>query len=120
MLGEAGPLDHGRAGPEGVPAAGLQDHHPAGPGCHGQPADLVGRDFTADIPGTKLVGDITYIRTWQGWLYLATVIDCCSREVVGWSMADQMRTGLVCDAISMAAGRATLQPGAIFHRDPRT
>ena len=87
------------------------------PDATGQPADLVGRDFTADTPGTKLVGDITYIRTWQGWLYLATVIDCCSREVVGWSMADHMRTGLVCDAISMAAGRATLQPGAIFHSD---
>ena len=79
--------------------------------------DLVGRDFTADLPGTKLVGDITYIRTWQGWLYLATVIDCCTREVVGWSMADHMRTGLVCDAITMAAGRGSLQPDAIFHSD---
>ena len=58
------------------------------PDATGQPADLVGRDFTADTPGMKLVGDITYIRTWAGWLYLATVIDCCSREVVGWSMAD--------------------------------
>ena len=81
------------------------------------PADLVGRDFTAEQPGTKLVGDITYIRTWQGWLYLATVIDCYSREVVGWSMADHMRTGLVCDAITMAAGRGRLQPDAIFHSD---
>jgi transposase InsO family protein len=51
-------------------------------------ADLVGRDFTAQRPGVKLVGDITYIPTWQGWLYLATVIDCFNREVIGWAMAD--------------------------------
>jgi transposase InsO family protein len=80
-------------------------------------ADLLGRDFTADTPGTKLVGDITYIRSWTGWLYLATVIDCCTRQVVGWSMATQMRTDLICDAITMAAGRGSLQPGAIFHSD---
>jgi putative transposase len=81
------------------------------------PADLVGRDFTADRPGVKLVGDITYIRTWAGWLYLATVIDCHTRQVVGWSMATHMRTSLICDAISMAAGRGGLQPQAIFHSD---
>lgn len=81
------------------------------------PADLVGRDFTADQPGTKLVGDITYLRTWTGWLYLATVIDCCTRQVIGWSMATHMRTSLICDAITMAAGRGGLQPGAIFHSD---
>jgi transposase InsO family protein len=49
-------------------------------------ADLVTRDFTADAPGVKLVGDITYIPTWHGWLYLATVIDCHTKAVVGWSM----------------------------------
>lgn len=87
------------------------------PDATGQPADLVNRDFTADQPGTKLVGDISYIRTWTGWLYLATVIDCCTREVVGWSMATHMRTSLVCDALLMAAGRGSLQPGAIFHSD---
>ena len=81
------------------------------------PADLVRRDFTAERPGTKLVGDITYIRTWEGWLYLATVIDCHTRAVVGWSMADHMRTSLICDAISMAAGRGGLEPKAIFHSD---
>lgn len=81
------------------------------------PADLVGRDFIADQPGLKLVGDITYIRTWAGWLYLATVIDCCTREVVGWSMATHMRTSLICDAITMATGRGGLQPNAIFHSD---
>jgi transposase InsO family protein len=87
------------------------------PDAPGAPADLVGRDFTADTPGVKLIGDITYLRTWAGWLYLATVIDCCTREVVGWSMATHMRTSLVCDAISMAASRGGLQPNAIFHSD---
>ena len=50
--------------------------------------DLLRRDFCADRPGIKVIGDITYIRTWQGWLYLATLIDCFNREVIGWSMAD--------------------------------
>jgi putative transposase len=87
------------------------------PDAAGMPEDLLGRDFTAEVPGTKLVGDITYIRTWTGWLYLATVIDCCTREVVGWSMATHMKTSLICDAITMAAGRGSLQPNAIFHSD---
>lgn len=82
--------------------------------------DHVQRDFTAPAPGVKLVGDITYIHTWQGWLYLATVIDCHSKTVVGWSMADHMRTELISDAITMAAGRVRLQPGAVFHSDRGT
>jgi transposase InsO family protein len=80
-------------------------------------ADLVARDFTAGAPGTKLVGDITYIPTWQGWLYLATVIDCHSKAVVGWSMADHMKASLVTDAITMAAGNIELQSGCVFHSD---
>ena len=87
------------------------------PTASGQPADLLSRGFTADRPGVKLVGDITYVRTWTGWLYLATVIDCHTRQVVGWSMADHMRTSLVCDALSMAVGRGGLEPEAIFHSD---
>ncbi len=79
--------------------------------------DLVRRDFTADAPGTKLVGDITYIATWQGWLYLATVIDCFNREVVGYAMADHLRTSLVIDAIKMAARNHPLAAGCIFHSD---
>ena len=81
------------------------------------PADHVRRDFTAQAPGSKLVGDITYLRTMTGWVYLATVIDCYSRMVIGWSMATHMRTDLVCDAITMATGRGNLQPHAIFHSD---
>nr|WP_103962645.1 IS3 family transposase [Nonomuraea solani] len=79
--------------------------------------DLVGRDFTAERPGTKLVGDITYVRTWEGFLYLATVIDCHSKAVLGWAMADHYRTDLIKDAIRMAAGTGLLQPGAVFHTD---
>ena len=60
--------------------------------------DLVTRGFTADCPGIKFVGDITYIHTWQGFIYLATVTDCYSKKVVGWSIADHMRTELVADA----------------------
>ncbi|WP_438484886.1 IS3 family transposase [Streptomyces sp. S186] len=52
----------------------------------GQVPDLVGRNFTAEAPGEKLVGDITYIATGEGWLYLATVIDCCTKDVIGYAM----------------------------------
>lgn len=79
--------------------------------------DLVGRDFTAERPGQRLVGDITYLRTWQGWLYLATVIDCFDKRVVGWAMADHMRAELVGDAFTMATTNVTLSVGAVFHSD---
>jgi hypothetical protein len=79
--------------------------------------DLVGRDFTADAPWRKLVGDITYIRTWAGWMYLATVIDCFNREVIGYAMADHMRTSLVGDALGMAARNHRLAVDCIFHSD---
>lgn len=79
--------------------------------------DLVGRDFTATRPGLKLVGDITYIPTWEGFLYLATVIDCHSKAVLGWAMAGHYRTELIKDAMRMAAGSGLLQPGAVFHSD---
>jgi putative transposase len=83
-------------------------------------SDLVGRDFTAETPGCKLVGDITYIRTWAGWLYLATVIDCFNREVIGYAMADHMRTSLVADAVEMAARNHILAADCIFHSDRGT
>jgi transposase InsO family protein len=79
--------------------------------------DLVARDFSAAEPGVKMVGDITYIKTWEGWLYLATVIDCCTKEVVGYAMADHMRTALINAALEMAARNHALAPGAIFHSD---
>ncbi len=79
--------------------------------------DLVRRDFTADRPGTKFVGDITYIHTWTGFVYVATVIDCYSKKVVGWSIADHMRTELVADALANAALTTRIEPLAIFHSD---
>jgi transposase InsO family protein len=79
--------------------------------------DLVGRDFSAAEPGRKLVGDITYIHTWEGFLFLATVIDRHTRMVVGWSMADHMRTSLIVDALDMAAGNIELKEDCIFHSD---
>ena len=79
--------------------------------------DLVNRDFSADAPGRKMVGDITYIETWEGWLYLATVIDCATRKLVGWAMDDNYKTPLIIDAIKMAARNLDLPEGAIFHSD---
>lgn len=82
-----------------------------------QMPDLVKRDFTADHPGIKFVGDITYIHTWQGFVYLATVIDCYSKKVVGWSIADHMRTELVENALKNAAATTRIEPAAVFHSD---
>jgi transposase InsO family protein len=84
--------------------------------------DLVKRIFG---PGTVEVdriwaGDITFVRTWEGWLYVATVIDLASRKVVGWAMADHMRADLVCDALRLALGTRRPAPGLIFHSDRGT
>ena len=79
--------------------------------------DLVRRDFSAAAPGEKMVGDITYIPTREGWLYLATVIDCATRKVVGWAMDDNYRTPLITSAIQMAARNVGLPVGAVFHSD---
>jgi transposase InsO family protein len=83
-------------------------------------ADLIGRDFTAPGPGQRLVGDITYLRTGQGWLYLATVIDLATRMVVGWQLAAHLRTSLVTDALDMAVTGGHAPPGAVFHSDKGT
>ncbi len=79
--------------------------------------DLVNRDFTASNPGDKMVGDITYIDTWEGWVYLATVIDCATRKIVGWAMDDNYKTPLISRAIEMAARNLDLPEDAIFHSD---
>ncbi|MGB6455965.1 MAG: IS3 family transposase [Streptosporangiaceae bacterium] len=79
--------------------------------------DLVQRDFTADAPGRKMVGDITYISSWEGWLYLATVIDCHTKEVIGWATGDNYKAPLIEKAIEMAARNYPLAAGAIFHSD---
>jgi transposase InsO family protein len=79
--------------------------------------DLVNRDFTADAPGAKMVGDITYIPTWEGWLFLATVIDCHTKSVIGWAMDDNYKTPLIAAAVEMAAQNYVFPSGAIFHSD---
>ena len=86
-------------------------------GAAGPIPDLVNRDFSAAAPGDKMVGDITYIPTWQGWLYLATVIDCATRKIIGWAMDDNYKTPLISSAIEMAARNLALPPGAVFHSD---
>lgn len=82
--------------------------------------DLLQRDLTATTPGQRLVGDITYLRTGQGWLYLATVIDLATRMVIGWQLATHMRTTLVTDALQMAIDAGHVAPNAIFHSDRGT
>jgi transposase InsO family protein len=107
----------------------------AGPGAEDQPQrrkkrttiadraappvpDLVMRDFTANTLNTRWCGDITYVAVGSTWMYLATVIDICSRRVAGWSIADHMRTSLVTDAIEMAvAARGGQVHGVVFHTD---
>jgi len=79
------------------------------PSAHKRP-DLVNRQFTADAPDRLWVGDLTYLRIWEGRLYFAFLIDVFSRMIVGWQIASHMRTDLVLDALRMALG--TRQPGA--------
>jgi putative transposase len=80
-------------------------------------ADLVERNFTAAAPDQLWVADITYLRTWEGFLYLAVVVDACSRRVVGWAMADHLRTELVLDAVGMGLFARKPAPGLVHHSD---
>ena len=93
--------------------AGLRGRHPKAwkrttiPAQAPVPApDLIGRGFTADEPNRKWCGDITYVRTWDGWAYLATVIDLYSRAIVGYAVADHMRTSLVTEALDTRPDRS--------------
>jgi putative transposase len=78
--------------------------------------DLVRRDFTANAPDRLWVADITYIPTWAGFLFLAVVVDAFSRRVVGWSMANDLKTQLVLDALGMALGQRR-PDGVVHHSD---
>lgn len=80
-------------------------------------SDKVLRNFTAEEPNQLWVADITYLKTWEGWVYLAAVQDAYSRRIVGWSMAEHMRTDLVTDALLMAVKRRRPEPGLIHHSD---
>jgi transposase InsO family protein len=79
--------------------------------------NVLARNFSATQANQKWVGDITYIRTLHGWLYLATVIDLYSRKVVGWSMKTHMEASLVCDALKMALTNRGSPEGTLFHSD---
>jgi putative transposase len=79
--------------------------------------DLVERRFRPSAPNVLWVADVTYLRTWEGWLYLAAVQDAYSRAIVGWSMAEHMRSELVVDALEMAVARRRPAPGLIHHSD---
>jgi putative transposase len=79
--------------------------------------DLVGRDFRPTEPNRLWVADLTEVASWEGKLYLAVVLDCFSRRVVGWSMRDHMRAELVVEALEMAVGRRRPAPGLVHHSD---
>lgn len=79
--------------------------------------DLVRRNFTPEAADRLWVADITYVRTWEGWLYLSFVLDTYSRRIVGWSMANNLKTELVLDAVNMAIYTRRPQPGLIHHSD---
>jgi putative transposase len=79
--------------------------------------DLVRRAWNPTEPNRLWVADITFVRTWEGWLYLAAVLDCFSRRCVGWSIADHLRAELVLDAAQMAIGRRRPAPGLVHHSD---
>ena len=79
--------------------------------------DLVRRRFSARAPNELWIADITYVPTWEGWLFLAVVVDACSRRVCGWSMRDDLKADLVVDAPGMATTRRHPGPGLIHHSD---
>src|SRR5690625_7136627 len=85
-------------------------------------ADQLDRNFDpADYsPGQALVSDITYLKTGQGWLYLATIIDLATRMVIGWQLAEHMRTSLVIDALDMARTHGRIADDALVHSDHGT
>jgi putative transposase len=87
------------------------------PGPGTAPADLIRQKFWASRPGIRFVGDITQIDTWEGPLYLSTMIDLFNGEVAGWAMADNYHTDLVCETISMAKRNRRIRRRAIFHSD---
>ena len=86
------------------------------PGVETSP-DLVMREWNPTEPNRLWVADITYVRTWEGWIYLAAVLDCYSRKVVGWSIAEHLRAELVVDAVEMAISRRRPEAGLVHHSD---
>jgi putative transposase len=85
--------------------------------AHTPAPNLVARNFAAPAPNRLWLGDITYVPTQEGWLYLAVLLDAHSRRVVGWAMADHLRTGLALDALAMALARRRPAAGLMHHTD---
>ncbi len=85
--------------------------------AHTPAPNLVARDFTAPVPDRLWLGDITYVATQEGWLYLAVLLDACSRRVVGWAMAEHLRAELALDALAMALQRRRPAAGLVHHTD---
>jgi len=79
--------------------------------------DLIRREFTAPMPGLKLIGDISCFPTGEGWLYLATVLDLCSKELIGYAIAPHMRASLAVEAITAAHRAGLVEGNAIMHTD---
>jgi putative transposase len=124
-LREAGPIGRKRvarlmrrAGLVGCRPRGFRRTTIADPTAHTD--DLVKRDFRPAALDHLWVSDITCVRTDEGWLYLAAILDACSRRVVGWSLADHLRTELALDALDMALSRRRPTPGLIHHSDRGT
>ena len=84
---------------------------------HGVGQNLLNRNFATDAPNRAWVGDITYVRTHEGWLYLATLIDLFSRRVIGWAVDDNMETDLPLKALHMAVTSRNVLPGLVHHTD---
>ncbi len=84
-----------------------------------RPADLVDRQFVATRPNELWLADITYASTWGGWLYVAFILDVHSRMIVGWQLADHLRTDLVLDALEMAIWRRDVTLGSLVHHSDR-
>jgi putative transposase len=104
------------AGLHGIPARGRRGLTRRRPGVAPHP-DLVRRNFVATELDRLWVADISYVPTDEGWLYLATILDCCSRRVVGWSMSERLLSDLVVDALDMATSRRRPAPGLVHHSD---
>jgi putative transposase len=85
----------------------------------GVPADLVDRHFRAETPDRLWCSDLTYVKTHQGWLYVAVITDVCSRRIVGWATADHLRTELPLEALSMALFRRNVARGRLIHHSDR-
>jgi putative transposase len=108
-------------------AGGIEGVHRRRRGKYGRRAlstatapDLVERNFTAAAPNQLWVADISYLRSWEGFVYLAVVVDAFSRKVVGWAMADHLRTELVLDAVGMAITARSPAAGTVHHTDRGT